>query len=1390
MQKRLKQGRALRWLSRRTPAVLAAAAVLAGAVAPLGVVAPARAETTAPLAAPNAATTCLPTGGVGTVDPGNPSKPLPADQNASVYVGGNFARAAGAELEGQLVVRGDARFSSSTKYSLGWVGAGSGLIPAAGGTALRVGGNLTIDRNVEVLAGTADSQTKAPLPVHARIGGAVTGAGTLAMQHSESTIQQGLGTEIALGSPAFSQWANNNHQPLRDLSERNQRAGTPGTVSTEAGGYLTLTGAPGATRHLFEIDASLLGKNAWSLNLGANIQPTHPIVIVVKGPQPTVNIQSVWANKQQINMGDARFGQLASQIMWTFPNATNVTIAGAQVPGSVVVPTNGSATTVTAAGANGRYWVAGNLTQNGAGAEFHNFPFIGDETTDCRNPVDPDPEPEPLGVCEANTFYALDQVAAYGNAVKFHRYEVNGRSQISKNADVLSVTDGTLSGWNTNALGMTRSGDFLFTAQQRDTSNRLTANTKVMRASRDLAGKVRLTQVGTPFKLDHASTIVAGAVDPATEDFYFGYYVLDNDGRGNRWNELHVYRSVRGTEQPSKLLTAIVPDAKAVQGANGDFAFDSLGNLHFVASANGSGSGWNATPGSALTGLVSKTQIASALAAGRPPQVTANVNVTKVQNPLSGSGFNGMAFTGSGKLVAEQGQSQVVADPGTFTKLGDGYNNSGTALVDLASCATPPTLTVLKNVNDRVEDADQFRLELAQENTLLSDATTSGSVPGIQEAQIGPLPVSVGSKYQVREAFPVASNAEMYASSLACVRDPEGRNDPVAATATSGKKHSWELIIPAGSDGANIVCTVTNDALHPNLVVSKSSDPKSGTAVKVGDTVKYTLSFANTGKGPAKVNHVDHLADVLDDATLTGTITAQSGLTAEFSKSTQQIAVTGTVPVGKTLTVTYSVRVKEKAAPVADASADGPREFLLRNYVTKAGKTPPSECVPKPGEPVTCTEHPVPGWDIQKSAQPPHKASLHTGGNVYYTVTLRNFSGAALTGITLEDDITEVMRVATWDPAAPRVVPKVQGVRFLNAAGQQVDQNGAVMSVTGRPGSEAPDSLPYTVVTPPVHSASGSRAGGDDPRRGTWTLDTRAFDVPKGVVRIEVSYAVKVGAPADPADPTQAWQRDGAPVVAEPLAVFDNFVSGTSKTVPPLTCATGTDVTKDPKCQTGHQLGDGYFHIQKNSTAPDPKKPGSVEWNLQGVEFEIRDTPDGGPSKALCDASQDPSCAEFFAHTDDADGQAAGSWHASNLPEGDYYLVETKAAAGHQLLAEPIRFRVGPANPEAPLGRGQLGIYKPGIAPDRSFNGTSDRPSDFFLERCDAPTQLPQAGGPACVMPTGWLMQVYDPKLLPLPMSGGVPPYTLYAGGAIIALGIGLWLRRTLRQRRTAAHAL
>jgi len=105
--------------------------------------------------------------------------------------------------------------------------------------------------------------------------------------------------------------------------------------------------------------------------------------------------------------------------------------------------------------------------------------------------------------------------------------------------------------------------------------------------------------------------------------------------------------------------------------------------------------------------------------------------------------------------------------------------------------------------------------------------------------------------------------------------------------------------------------------------------------------VTYTLSFHNTGRGAAQVDYTDHLADVLDDAELTGSPTASFGLLAT-GPIDGLLHVTGTVAPGATGTVTYVVTVRGHGR--------------LTNLLTTIDTRPPDTCVPT--DPL-CTDNPV-----------------------------------------------------------------------------------------------------------------------------------------------------------------------------------------------------------------------------------------------------------------------------------------------------------------------------------------------------------------------------------------------------------------------------------------------
>ncbi|MBP6685905.1 MAG: DUF11 domain-containing protein, partial [Leucobacter sp.] len=170
---------------------------------------------------------------------------------------------------------------------------------------------------------------------------------------------------------------------------------------------------------------------------------------------------------------------------------------------------------------------------------------------------------------------------------------------------------------------------------------------------------------------------------------------------------------------------------------------------------------------------------------------------------------------------------------------------------------------------------------------------------------------------------------------------------------------------PADTCGADdTTCTVHR---VEDILVEKSAVPESGSAVTGGDTVGYKIKLRNLGKQPASPEFVDHLAGVLDDATLTGGPQVDTNeVTAELVGSQLQIA--GDLEPDGSAIVSYEVAVPLDAADRGDD--------LLRNIVTPAGETPDEECVEGSK---TCTEHPIEDVSFSKTASPAAGTAVKPG---------------------------------------------------------------------------------------------------------------------------------------------------------------------------------------------------------------------------------------------------------------------------------------------------------------------------------------------------------------------------------------------------------------------------
>lgn len=233
-------------------------------------------------------------------------------------------------------------------------------------------------------------------------------------------------------------------------------------------------------------------------------------------------------------------------------------------------------------------------------------------------------------------------------------------------------------------------------------------------------------------------TIVAGAVDLVTGNFLFGAY--------SRTSDTDTWKFYLWSYNPAtKVISALGNfDTKlTLKPANGDMAFDANGNLYVV---------MGPTKQVAVFSVTAKT-ISDAQASGRnDPSYRFPASATAVRSTEMDV-VTGISFNADGTVMLAAGNAMERYDPSTWTKISQ-VTNALIKSSDLASCVSPPTLTVKKNIVSRDGPADQFDLSFTREGdtAAVTSARTEGSANGVQDQFAGPFPVRAGANYEIGRA--------------------------------------------------------------------------------------------------------------------------------------------------------------------------------------------------------------------------------------------------------------------------------------------------------------------------------------------------------------------------------------------------------------------------------------------------------------------------------------------------------------------------------------------------------------------------------------------------------------------------------------------------------------
>ncbi|WP_182141262.1 isopeptide-forming domain-containing fimbrial protein [Schaalia sp. JY-X169] len=146
-------------------------------------------------------------------------------------------------------------------------------------------------------------------------------------------------------------------------------------------------------------------------------------------------------------------------------------------------------------------------------------------------------------------------------------------------------------------------------------------------------------------------------------------------------------------------------------------------------------------------------------------------------------------------------------------------------------------------------------------------------------------------------------------------------------------------LISAGTPSEDQACT---EPPAPEWTLEKTSDPASGSTVKAGDKVTYTLKVTNSSDEADLHGAVvkDDLSDVLKHAALSGDLAA--GLSVDGSTLTWAVPV---VAKGESVQVSYTVTVKKDAVNVQlknVATPDSPGGVCTPDKCSTTHKVPPT----------------------------------------------------------------------------------------------------------------------------------------------------------------------------------------------------------------------------------------------------------------------------------------------------------------------------------------------------------------------------------------------------------------------------------------------------------------
>ncbi|WP_339393995.1 SpaA isopeptide-forming pilin-related protein [Brevibacterium metallidurans] len=837
----------------------------------------------------------------------------------------------------------------------------------------------------------------------------------------------------------------------------------------------------------------------------------------------------------------------------------------------------------------------GGLTDSGSGGTEPSAPKSPDAAKAESAPTPTRIEPQAVAVaCTAGTVYS----STGGGQIQ--RVDANGTvTNVGKPAPTTLQLNGLgISAGGQMFYGFDRTGSSFGTATMysfNPATEQWTKLTQPYDTTQDGNGKF-------------AGSLVAGAVDlsPTGGDYYFGGFTTDG-------KQFKLWRFNTGTNG-FRYMGFIDTSVGGSSNSNGDLAFDNQGNLFIVR-----GLGTNTT-------VFSVTNDALGNADGNQIVASAGESVAAGM-----SGVNGVAFDAAGKVYLSNGntvRSYNMPDWNTPTTIPARPSLGG--LTDLATCSSPATITVEKDVKNRVNAADQFGLKMVSGGKDLASTTTTGTTNGIQKEILGPLPAARGAVIGFSESAAGSTVLSNYASSYSCTVDGRPMN-------VSGNGTSSQVTIPA--TGNEIVCRFVNSPLTAEVTINKKTQDQNGanTQNAAGWTVgaKATATSGTVSRTPNQ------------DTQQTGTDgNAKWTLTFGSASSRANLAVSESQQTGYQF-VSGSCKITRLDGTTANVTLNGEAEQSLSPEIQAGDKVECGYVNKKTAADVTVNKKwVIDGKTIDNGSQPngmSAKLLLDPAGQPAGDPAF----GQKRTGFAVGDTV-KIGETATFD------AQKFPGctVKSKTIAGPGID---GTIPLTDNFSTKLPNaSNVYTLTNTVECQTLKITKNVENDNGGTLTAadwNQKLFATPGSGSRLTFDSGEKKY------------------VTAGTYEISENTLPGYEQMSIKCTGATYNESTKKVEIAAGKNA---------ECIVTNGDSPGTVSWDkvnesgdlLDGSEWTIRDADGNEIALDDCVAASAEGCSGRDKNP------AAGKFRVEDLKWGDYTLVETKAPAGYKLDETPRKFTI------------------------------------------------------------------------------------------------------------------